>query len=64
MKDMSVPVDVTAALDGDAAARAAFDRLPPSHQRAYLQWIEGARQAATRERRVRGMIERLKQDDN
>jgi uncharacterized protein YdeI (YjbR/CyaY-like superfamily) len=62
MMDERVPADIQLALDEDAAARAAFAALPPSHRREYLQWIESAKQTATRERRVRGMIARLRPD--
>jgi uncharacterized protein YdeI (YjbR/CyaY-like superfamily) len=57
----------TVALADDVAAalRAAglvevFERLPPSHRQEYLTWIDAAKQAATRARRVGGMVERLK----
>jgi uncharacterized protein YdeI (YjbR/CyaY-like superfamily) len=55
----TIPQDLQAALNADQAALTAFESLPPSHQRAYLQWIEDAKQPSTRERRIRGTIGRL-----
>ena len=55
-----IPADVNAAMAADGAAYAAFLTLPPSHRREYLNWIGEARRAETRERRIAGMIDRLK----
>ena len=55
-----LPADVSEAIGADAAAYAAFLTLPPSHRREYLNWIGEARRAETRERRIAGMIARLK----
>jgi len=46
------PPDLAAALDASPAARAAFDRLSYSHQRAHVLAIEGAKAPETRSRRV------------
>lgn len=40
-------------------ARKAFDALPPSHQREYLQWIAGAKRTETRARRIDQTIVKL-----
>lgn len=40
-------------------ARKAFDALPLSHQREYLQWIAGAKRAETRARRIEQTIAKL-----
>jgi uncharacterized protein YdeI (YjbR/CyaY-like superfamily) len=55
-----VPADISRALGDDQAAREAFAGLAPSHVREYLRWIDEAKRAATRQRRIGGMIERLK----
>lgn len=55
-----VPADVSEAVAANAAAFAAFNDLPPSHRREYLKWIDEARRAETRQRRIAGMIDRLK----
>ena len=56
---MSVPVELAAALRGNAIAAAAFDRLPPSHQREYTRWIEQAKQEKTRAGRAAKAVEML-----
>ena len=56
-----VPQALAQALDGDATARAAFDRLPPSHRREYTQWIDEAKQDETRERRVQQTLAMLRE---
>lgn len=55
----SLPQDLAAALRDNAAARAAFDGFPPSARRDYVEWIEGAKQDATRARRLATAIEWL-----
>jgi len=59
-KQTDVPEDVAKALDGVPVARSLFDALPPSHQAEYVAWITAAKKPATRERRIVGMIERMK----
>lgn len=52
--------DVRAALDGAAQADT-FAGLAYSHQRAYVEWIEEARRAETRERRIARAVEMLRE---
>jgi uncharacterized protein YdeI (YjbR/CyaY-like superfamily) len=55
---LRLPQDFRRAL---GAHRSRFDALAPSHRKAYVQWIEGAKQAETRARRIAkatGMIRR------
>lgn len=54
-----VPADLAAALDAVPGEREAFEALAPSHRREYLAWIDEARRAETRERRIRGTVERV-----
>ena len=54
-----LPTDIRDALARRAEAAAAFGRLPPSHKREVLRWIDEAKQPATRLKRIAGMIERL-----
>ncbi|WP_201837249.1 YdeI/OmpD-associated family protein [Microvirga zambiensis] len=56
---MDVPPDIRDALAKDAEARRVFDKLPPSHRREYLRWIEEAKKPETRSKRIGGMMERL-----
>jgi uncharacterized protein YdeI (YjbR/CyaY-like superfamily) len=50
--ELPEPAELKAALDANPAARAAFAAFPPSHRREYIEWITGAKQAATRMRRL------------
>ena len=54
-----VPPALAAALAKSATARRAFDTLPPSHRREYSQWIAGAKQEATVQRRVEKAVAKL-----
>ncbi len=54
------PADLKAALDADAEALAAWEKLAPSHKKAHVTAIEGAKAAETRARRVSKAIETLK----
>jgi Bacteriocin-protection, YdeI or OmpD-Associated/Domain of unknown function (DUF1905) len=51
-RTVTVPADLAAALDTEPAARRAFDGLSYSHQLRYVQPIEDAKTAATRQRRI------------
>lgn len=57
--EIPVPDDFSAAMKGSPAAQATLDQLAPSHRREYLAWITGAKQAATRERRIAQAVEWL-----
>ena len=59
-RTVEVPGDLAAALSGDPQAAAAFDRLSFTHRREYVEWIEEAKRAETRSRRVAGTLERLR----
>jgi uncharacterized protein YdeI (YjbR/CyaY-like superfamily) len=50
--EMAVPHDLQIALHDDLQAEAAFEKLPYSHKRDYIDWILEARRADTRARRV------------
>jgi uncharacterized protein YdeI (YjbR/CyaY-like superfamily) len=54
---MEIPDELEAALDANSAARRAFDRMPPSHQREYATHVAEAVQAETRIRRAERMVE-------
>lgn len=58
-KELPVPADLKKALAANAKAAATFRNFAPSHRRAYLDWIAGAKQPATRERRLATTIEWL-----
>ena len=46
------PADFTRALDADAVARAAYDRLPDGRKREHVRSIESAKKPETRARRI------------
>ena len=54
-----IPDDLQRALDASAEAKSAFMKLPPSHQREYLEWITSAKKEETRARRVAETLKRL-----
>jgi hypothetical protein len=58
---VSVPEDLRAALDADPAAQAFFNKLAYSHQREYVMWIEEAKRPETRQKRVQGTMQMLKE---
>src|SRR5262245_24086911 len=54
-----VPDDLRTALADAPAAGAAFGKLSYSHQREYVQWIDEAKRADTRARRVANTVQRV-----
>jgi len=56
---VEVPADVRKALAKSQKARAAFQKLPPSHQREYLEYVEEAKRPETRARRIEKTIAQL-----
>lgn len=58
-RELVVPDYFQAALEGDQAALATFEKGSPSFKREYVTWIEDARAQATRERRMAQAIEWL-----
>jgi hypothetical protein len=56
---VEVPADLAAALAAVPAAQAAFGALSYSHQRAHVLAVEGAKAAATREKRIAKVVEAL-----
>lgn len=59
-REVAVPEDLAVALEGDAAARAAFDALSYSHRRRHVMAIEDAKTPETRQRRVTKALEMLR----
>lgn len=54
-RTVEVPADLAAALD-DAGLRERFDALAPSHRKAHVTAVEGAKTDATRQRRVAAAV--------
>jgi hypothetical protein len=57
-RTVTVAADLAAALAA-AGRRAAFDALSYSHRREYVEWIDEAKRADTRARRIAKTVERL-----
>lgn len=58
-RTVEVPADLAEALDAVPGARAAFDKLAPSHKKAHVSSVEEAKSAETRLRRIRKVVEAL-----
>jgi uncharacterized protein YdeI (YjbR/CyaY-like superfamily) len=54
-----MPDDLAAALAAAPAARTGFAALTPGAQREYLEWVLGAKQAATRMKRIGTTVEQI-----
>jgi len=51
-REVQLPDDLAAALAADPEARARFDALAYTNRKEYVEWVEGAKRAETRQRRV------------
>ena len=58
-KPIVIPPKFAKALARHPQSRKHFDAMSPSHRREYCEWIAGAKQEATRERRIEKAIEQL-----
>jgi len=54
---LKAPSDLLAALEKNKKAKATFERFPPGQRRDYIEWVIEAKQAATRENRIKTAIE-------
>lgn len=59
-REVAVPAELRAALDGDPAARAAWERLAPSHRREHANAVADAKRPETRARRVEQALAMLR----
>ncbi len=59
-RTVEVPADLATTLAQDKGARAAFDALSYSNPRRHVLAVEGAKTAATRQRRITKIIEELR----
>jgi uncharacterized protein YdeI (YjbR/CyaY-like superfamily) len=55
-----VPPELDQALQADAAAMAAYQKMAPSLIKQYHHWINSARRAETRQKRIAEMVEKLR----
>lgn len=58
-READVPADLTAALAAAPAAEAAWEALTPIGRRDFIAWINEAKQADTRRRRIERCCENL-----
>jgi Domain of unknown function (DUF1905)/Bacteriocin-protection, YdeI or OmpD-Associated len=61
---VELPDELAQALASRPELKDKFEKLPISHQKEYVTWIQAARRADTRQRRVVKTIERLSQGKN
>lgn len=54
-----IPAALKKALAKNKAARQTYEKLAPSHQREYNEWISGAKQEETTQRRVEKTLAKL-----
>ena len=60
-RTVRVPTDLRKALAGDPAAKAAFAKMSYTHRREYVEWIEEAKRAETRTRRVAATVDLVRE---
>ncbi|MFM8875222.1 MAG: YdeI/OmpD-associated family protein [Anaerolineae bacterium] len=60
---MTIPLELSSALAADKEAQAVFNKLSSSHQREYIKWVEEAKKAETRAKRIQKMMDMLKQGE-
>jgi hypothetical protein len=60
-REVTVPADLAAAFEGEPAARKFFEGLTYSQKSWFVLWIDGAKKAETRQRRVAEAIELLRE---
>lgn len=53
---VAVPPALRTALKAKPRAKAVFDRLAPSHRKAYARWISSAKRMETQDRRAREAV--------
>jgi uncharacterized protein YdeI (YjbR/CyaY-like superfamily) len=49
---VSIPTELKDALASKPETKATFDKMAPSHRKAYAEWIDDAKGADTRSRRA------------
>ena len=62
-REVNIPEDVQSSFDQNQTAVNRFQKLSYTHQKEYLDWIEDAKRAETRQNRIKKMIGRLTEID-
>jgi uncharacterized protein YdeI (YjbR/CyaY-like superfamily) len=60
-REVEVPEALSAALDGDPAAKRSYEGMAYSHRKEYARWIAEAKKDETRDRRVAQALEMLRE---
>jgi Bacteriocin-protection, YdeI or OmpD-Associated/Domain of unknown function (DUF1905) len=60
VREVEVPADLAKAFEADPVAKAAFEGMAFTHRKEYARWIEEAKKAETRERRIGQALEMLR----
>ena len=58
-RKVELPADLRAALARAPEAKASFAKLSFTHQREYVEWVEDAKRAETRARRIASTVDRV-----
>jgi hypothetical protein len=56
---VAVPDDFSQAMANQDEVRPLFDKLSYTHRKEYVEWIEGAKKAETRQRRIEKAVQML-----
>jgi uncharacterized protein YdeI (YjbR/CyaY-like superfamily) len=56
-KPLTIPKELTAALNKNKKAKETFENFPPSHKREYAEWINEAKTDVTKNKRLETAIE-------
>ncbi len=60
VREVEVPADLAKAFEADPVAKAAFEGMAFTHRKEYARWIEEAKKAETRDRRIGQALEMLR----
>lgn len=59
-REVDVPADLAAALAADPQAAASFERMAFTHRKEFCRWVDEAKRAETRLRRVAQAVEMIR----
>jgi bifunctional DNA-binding transcriptional regulator/antitoxin component of YhaV-PrlF toxin-antitoxin module len=60
---LNVPTDLARALVKNSKARIWFEKIAPSHRKAYVQWIEQAKKRETKQIRIKKAVRMLSEGE-
>ena len=56
---VNVPIDLKKALSTNEKAKTSFEKMAPSHKKAYVQWITQSKTMETRANRIGKAIQQI-----